>query len=131
MPFIQCPSCKKITFIKRLSLRDKDFPFVSCPRCSYTHIPEYLAKRTEKEYAPPRKWQIPLCGLPAGIAGALLVVIGCLINNMFVSLLGGILLSFWILLIAMALSLWKEITRNSEQEYQLIISAKEGKKETT
>lgn len=123
MPFIKCSSCKRKIYTRRLSLRDKDFPFVSCPRCSHRFVPKYLEKRATKEYVPPRKIQVLFCGLPSGIVGTLLIILGYLINNIFISLLGGLLFSFWILLIAMALSLWKEIITNSKIEYSLICKA--------
>lgn len=129
MPFTKCPSCKKVFFVNRPTLRDSGFPFLTCPRCSCKHIPKYLLKRAEKEYIPPRKRQILLCGLPAGIIGAMLIILGSLTNSMFVSIFGGLIFSFWILLIAMALSLWKEVIANSKKEYALIQSALKDKKQ--
>ena len=106
--------------ISRPSMKDDDFPFTTCPSCRTRYVPEVLAKRIQKPYRKPRKAEILLCGLPVGIIGLTVIIISILINKPLLTALGGIMFSFWILLIAMSISLWNQIIINSEKEYEII-----------
>ena len=116
-----CPECgKKQIFYNTPTLNTEDFPYVTCKSCKHRYIPEKFIRRASSGYKDPRKCQIPLAGLPAGIIGLIIIIIGMLDNSPILVLIGGVLFSFWILLIAMALCLWKEILRRSEEEYRII-----------
>lgn len=116
-----CPECgKKQIFYNAPTLSTEDFPYVTCDSCSHRYIPEKFIRRASTEYKPPRRYQIPLSGLPVGIIGLIIIITGMFSNSPILVLIGGVLFSFWILLIAMALCLWKEILRRSEEEYRII-----------
>ncbi len=117
----KCPKCGKThLIISRPSIKDTDFPFTTCPHCGTRYVPEVLKKRTAKPYRKPRKPEILLCGLPAGIIGLAVIIISIIISKPLLTALGGIIFSFWILLIAMSISLWNQIIINSEKEYEII-----------
>lgn len=122
MTISKCPKCNKRHIIfSRPSLKDENYPFTTCPRCLTQYIPEILQKRVKAPYKQPRRYQIALCGLPVGLIGLLLIILGIMYNKILVMILGSLLFSFWILLIGMSLSLWKDILKNSKVEYDIIL----------
>lgn len=121
MMIAKCPACKTLhILIYTPTITTPGFPFISCKKCGNNYIPRKFIKRIRKDYTPPKKWQIPLCGLPVGLIGLALIIIGMYCNKPIIVLFGGIIFSFWILIIAMAIFLWKEILRKSKDEYKKI-----------
>lgn len=117
----KCPTCsKKHMIFSRPSSKDQNFPFTICPYCKSQYVPEILQKRIKNEYKEPSKTQILLCGLPVAIVGLVIIVVAIILNKPLFVALGGIVFSFYILLIAMSISLWKEILINSKKEYEII-----------
>jgi len=119
-----CPVCRKRNIsLTRSNLRNPEYPFSKCNECNRKFIPSALLRRIKKPYRQPRKIEAILCGIPLGIMGIAVMLLSFLVNKPILTLLGGLLFSFWILLIAMSIALWKDILSNSKKEYDLILDA--------
>ncbi len=121
MKLRKCPYCnrRKIDIESSLYGKNLQTPTIQCPYCNKTYSNPSYREIALEPYNPPRKSQIFLCGLwPCGICGFAIIIGGMLFNRIWLVLLGGIVFSFWILLIAMSFSLWNEICANAKKAYE-------------
>lgn len=121
MQFRVCPICHKryLDWGANLMGKKPASPTLVCPKCKTVYPDETFKEPALEPYREPRKSQVLLCGLwPFGIVGFAFIVLGMLLNKIWVVVAGGLVFSFWILLIAMSICLWNEVCANARKAYE-------------
>lgn len=121
----KCPHCNKtyLDFEADFTGRFTRQPTITCRKCGKTYPDDKFTEIALKPYRQPKKSDVLLCGLwPFGIIGFCLIIIGMLLNLLWLVIIGGLVFSFWILLIAMSLCLWQDVCINARKEYDASVA---------
>lgn len=116
----QCPVCQRRYWdwqINRYS-QPLSVPMLICTHCHTAYPDPSFVEPALKPYHPPRRAETLLCGLwTLGVPGLAIIILGTIFNQLWITIVGGLIFSFWILLVAMSLCLWQEVCRNAQKAY--------------